>query len=125
MEHSYIAIDGDDVGNILRNYIVSNDIQGASEYSASLDRFFTGLAQQLKDQGCEIVFCGGDSILAYVESIYAVEFVLSISCPTHPISIGVGKSAELSYLALQLAKARGKARIVLIDNIATNTIKTW
>jgi GTP cyclohydrolase III len=125
MESSFIAIDGDDVGNILRNHIVSNDIQGASEYSKSLNKFFDGLAVELQDKGCEIVFCGGDSVLAIANSKDATNFVLSISNPIHPISIGIGKSAELAYLALQLAKARGKAQIVVIDNVVANTIKTW
>jgi GTP cyclohydrolase III len=125
MEQGFIAIDGDDVGNVLRNHIVSNDVQGVSKYSTSLNLFFNELAKELKDKGCEIVFCGGDSILAIAASQDATNFVLSISNPIHPISVGIGQSAELSYLALQLAKARGKAQVVVIDNISANTIKVW
>lgn len=125
MDNSFIAIDGDDVGNRLRDFIVANDIQGASAYSKSLDQFFARLAGELTNMGCKIVFCGGDSILAIANSKDVINLVLSIPSPLHPISVGVGKSAELSYLALQLAKARGKAQIVEFDNVVAATIKTW
>lgn len=125
MTNSFIAIDGDDVGNRLRDFIVANDIEGASNYSKSLNQFFLGLASKLMEMGCKIVFCGGDSILAIANSEDVINLVLSIPNPLHSISIGVGKSAELSYLALQLAKARGKAQIVEFDNVVATTIKTW
>ena len=86
MVRNFIAIDGDDVGNILRDHIVSNDIQGASEYSRSLDNFFNEIELELRNKGCEIVFCGGDSILAIAENQNAIEFILGISNPIHPMS---------------------------------------
>jgi hypothetical protein len=39
--------------------------------------------------------------------------------------VGISNSAEKAYLALQLAKARGKAQAVTLKNAEATTIKTW
>jgi hypothetical protein len=121
----FIAIDGDDVGPELRSYIIENDIEGASRFSRNLENYFQELRIWLEKQGFNIVFCGGDSILAYSDIFNENQIVEELNRGFWPISVGIGSSAEIAYLALQLAKARGKSQAVGVSSITTATIKTW
>ena len=122
----YIAIDGDDVGLQLRDYIVANDIDRISAYSLGIDSFFKEIRDWLSKKGFVIVFCGGDSVLAYTDTPEEINDLIEVM-PTGlcKVSVGVGSSAEQSYLALQLAKARGKRQAVLLDCAEISTIKVW
>jgi hypothetical protein len=79
----------------------------------------------LEKQGFNIVFCGGDSILAYSDIFNENQIVEELNRGFWSISVGIGSSAEIAYLALQLAKARGKSQAVGVSSITTATIKTW
>ena len=121
----FIAIDGDDVGPQLRTLIVHNDVEGASKLSKSLVEFFNSLRFYLERQGCTIVFCGGDSVLASnYHSNLDVWFDSLLPGPC-TISIGIGPTPEYAYLALQSAKARGKNRVVRVRNKMAQTIHKW
>lgn len=119
----YIAIDGDDVGPAMRDCIVSNEVEKAAHLSASLRAYFEKIARQLTASGSTVVFYGGDSVLARISEVPAAEelerFYLGGPCT---VSIGIGDTPEIAYLALQLAKARGKNQVVLIDGIQQQTI---
>lgn len=120
----FYAIDGDDVGPLIRNKIISNDIRGAAELSQNINKYFTALSSILESRGHDIVFCGGDSLLSI--STQLLDFQ-PVDLPQGPctISIGIGTTAEYAYLALQLAKARGKKQIVHIQNPKADTIYKW
>lgn len=121
----FIAVDGDDVGLQLRTLIVNNDMEGASSLSKSILIFFNSLRSYLERSECEIVFCGGDSLLAsnYRSSLDG----WFDNLPSGPctISIGIGPTPEYAYLALQSAKARGKNQVVRINNKMAQTIYKW
>ena len=122
---NFIAIDGDDVGNQIRNYIINNDVDSVASYSKALTSFFNNLADSMIKEGFKVVFCGGDSILAFASPSTTANYLSDIKKPEHPISIGVAPTAELAYVALQLAKARGKSRIVILENTKAETFLTW
>lgn len=119
----FVAIDGDDVGLKLRELIIKNDITCVSEYSSRLLSYFTEIKNLLIQMDGKIIFCGGDSILAIMNNS-AIEN-LKNNLPTGPctISIGVADSAEKAYLALQLAKARGKDRLIHLHNTEVTSTK--
>jgi GTP cyclohydrolase III len=122
---TFIAIDGDDVGPKLRSYIIKNDIEGAAHFSLNLENHFQSLRTWLHNRKFTIVFCGGDSILAY-NSLFSVnQAVNELPQGFWPYSVGIGVSAEIAYLALQLAKARGKSQAVVISDVNAETIKVW
>lgn len=118
----FIAIDGDDVGPSLRNFIIRNDVEGASNYSENLKKFFIEVSEILIDQGAEIIFIGGDSVLAEIEKPLDASELKNLYFGPCTISIGIGATSEIAYLALQLAKARGKNQAVLIDEINHSTV---
>ncbi len=121
----FIAVDGDDVGPQLRTLIIDNDVEGASVFSESLLVFFNSLRSYLERSDCEIIFCGGDSLLA---SNYRSSLDVWLdNIPPGPctISIGIGPTPEYAYLALQSAKARGKNQAVRINDKMAQTIYEW
>lgn len=125
VHQGFVAIDGDDVGIILRARIVSNDIEGASLLSSEIHNYFNNIRQKLESEGFQIVFCGGDSVLVFCETSISSAWFTELPIDPCTISVGIGKTPEYAYLALQLAKARGKNQIVLIDSIDAKTIHGW
>lgn len=124
IQKKFIAIDGDDIGTELRSYIVNNDVEGAARFSVGLDNYFQDLSVWLGRRELNIVFCGGDSILAYSD-FFENSIVEELPQGFCPISVGIGDSAEKAYLALQTAKARGKSQAVIISDADMNTLKVW
>lgn len=121
----FIAIDGDDVGSQLRTYIINDNIQAVASFSTEITQYFFSLSDKLKADGYEIVFCGGDSLLAMSnQKIELPQFKKLVNGPC-TVSVGIGTSAEYAYLALQLAKARGKKQVVKIDETLAKTIHNW
>lgn len=120
----FYAIDGDDVGPLIRSKIISNDIVGASVLSQDINTYFGLLRSILESSQHEIVFCGGDSLLSISQKSLDELFD---ELPVGPctISIGIGSTAEEAYLALQLAKARGKNQVVDIGRTKAPTIHKW
>lgn len=122
-EICFVAIDGDDIGPQLRDFIINNDIEGAAKYSDNLKSYFEVIETWLLRLGAKVIFRGGDSILAFNHFHSLEEFSESVPEGVCNVSIGLGMSAEFAYLALQLAKARGKGRIVELTNGEASTIR--
>jgi hypothetical protein len=119
----FIAMDGDDVGNLLRDRIIANDVIGIETLSKNLSEYFKELCALLSAKNYIVVLCAGDSLLAYKE-LDEVSPNLFAELPLGPctISIGIGETPEYAYLALQLAKARGKRQTVQIKTGSAETI---
>lgn len=118
----FIAVDGDDVGPAIRTQIVANNIQGAADLSQNLRQMFIEVSSKLKDLGATIIFVGGDSLLVKSEHRPTENWFITLPSAPCTISIGIGTSAQNAYLALQLAKAQGKNRAVIINGIQPQTI---
>ena len=121
----FIAIDGDDVGNLLRARIISNDIQGISSLSMSITDYFAQLRSILEFQGYEIVFCAGDSLLCCTTGEVTDSWFRELPEGPCTISVGIGATSEYAYLGLQLAKARGKRQVVQMDGVSARTVLNW
>jgi hypothetical protein len=125
MSYVYIAVDGDDIGPQLRTPIINNDIEGAAKFSRGVIEYFTNLRAFFVDHDYEIVLCAGDSLLARTTQLDNFQWLSRIPSGLCTVSVGIGASAEYAYLALQLAKARGKHRIVRIDQALADTVHVW
>lgn len=121
----FVAIDGDDVGIQLRTYIIANDIEAISTLSIAITEYFDSLTIILRSMGYHIIFCGGDSLLACHDNSPSDTWFNRLPAGPCTVSVGIGATAEYAYLALQLAKARGKNQVVLIKNTAASTIHKW
>lgn len=124
-EKVFVAIDGDDVGNHLRDRIINDDLEGIASFSEQLSSYFMTLRSDLETRDYDIIFCAGDSLLAYTMQSVPNSFFTEL--PTGPctISIGIGETPEYAYLALQLAKARGKKQVVRLNGTTADTIYVW
>jgi hypothetical protein len=106
----YYAIDGDDIGKMLEKYILLNDIDGVKRLSGYVDNFLKSLEDYFVAEGADIVFSGGDSLLA-CSDMYIDISIEKINFGEISFSIGVGCSPSTSLLALKKAKGLGKKRI--------------
>ena len=121
----FIAIDGDDVGNLLRDRIIANDVERISALSTAITVYFGLLQSRCNASGCEIVFCAGDSLLAKSEQNVTEQWLQELPSGPCTVSVGLGDTPETAYLALQLAKARGKNQAIAIDGIEVRTLIEW
>lgn len=121
----FIAIDGDDVGVRLREKIVANDIQAMSALSSSIIEYFRIIRTTLEAGNCKIAFCGGDSLLAMNDQMPPLSWFEEMPIGPCTISVGIGETPEFAYLALQLAKARGKNQVVRFEHTIAETVFSW
>lgn len=121
----YVAIDGDDVGIKIRDRIVANDIAGVALLSERLSNFFSTIAAVLEEKQFAIIFCGGDSILATSKHDIAATVFKAFPSGPCTVSAGIAETAERAYLALQLAKARGKNQVVHLVLAQMQTVYDW
>ena len=112
MKSYYYAIDGDDVGKSLEQYVLEHNIPAIKILSTNVKESLLNIEEFLFSQGAKTIFCAGDSILAYSPTIINIPneilFYKNIS-----FSAGIGDSPSLALLALKKAKGLGKKRIEL------------
>ena len=108
----YISIDGDDVGRKITSYYLSNNKNGLTELSQSLQISTEGISSKLESHGFDIIFCAADGVVASTELEVDVEFIFgeirSLAPRGITFSAGAGSSLQESYIALTSAKCNGK-----------------
>lgn len=125
MTEYFIAVDGDDVGPKLRELIIQNELTAISRLSRALSNYFAQLQCHLTDEGYDSIFCGGDSLLCYGQNQPDIRIFENLPIGPCTISVGIAPSAEYAYLALQLAKARGKNQVVILHRTSAATLFRW
>lgn len=113
----YYAIDGDDIGRRLEFLVVSNKIEEVKLFSEEVNNALTHVKKFLVDHDCKIIFAAGDSILATSAKQLSLKNVPLIQGQIS-FSMGVGKSSEQALLALKKAKALGKSRYEIVQEIS-------
>jgi len=120
-DEEYVAIDGDDVGHRLEGYIVANDVHAVSAFSSeALVDFFAALSSLLEANGHRIIFCAGDSLLSCATRPTPVNLLRELPVGPCNVSIGIGRTPGQAFLALQLAKAKGKNKIVRMQDMTVD-----
>lgn len=118
----YLALDGDDIGSRLEMHVVTEDADGlkvfASSFNETLDRIFCCVDHY---PSMDVLIRGGDSILlkSNKQDISSfLDLVNGIIATTgFTFSGGRGATMRDAYLALKIAKATGKNRIVDLDQM--------
>jgi hypothetical protein len=105
MTYFYIY-DGDQVGRRLEYLLLLNDEQAAAKFSQEVRQALASLVAELKERGCEIVFSGGDEVLARSEALIEINDI-SRQRNSIAFSLGIGKSPREALLSLMKAKALG------------------
>jgi GTP cyclohydrolase III len=121
----YIAIDGDNVGQKIEYFIVTNQAQELAAFSRKYCKTMVWLETTLRaNLNADIVFMGGDSLLALCSNISLVpinelELIKSqfSQLSEMTFSAGIGSSLRQAYFALKLAKAKGRDRIELFKEL--------
>ncbi len=105
MAYFYI-FDGDQVGRRLDYLVLMNDEEAAAKFSKDIEQALDSLVAELKERGCEIVFSGGDGVLARSEALVEIDNVSRHRDPVS-FSLGVGESPREALLGLMKVKALG------------------
>lgn len=114
-EEFFLALDGDDIGNRLEYFMLTNDISSLREFSRNYEFWLLQFKEKLiRLFDAEIIFFGGDNLLGRIAAkhfdISALEELRrSFSKETKTnLSIGIGTTPRESYIALNFAKVSGK-----------------
>lgn len=118
----YITIDGDDIGQKISRYYLSNDVKSLAELNEQMKETTRLISEYLERIGFSIIFCGADGVAGYAKNLQISESeifqeisIIAKKCAT--FSIGTGASLRESYVALMAAKSLGKARLYNYKNL--------
>jgi GTP cyclohydrolase III len=111
----YISIDGDNIGSAIESLIILEKSNELHEFSRNIFVFFEIIKKSLIHCGSEIIFHGGDSILAKVDDKNLASLMNQIFAESQmyaqgriSVSVGLGDSMLDAYVALKAAKTSGK-----------------
>lgn len=112
--------DGDDIGNVIDFYLLSGDLDSASNFSFKVKACIEKLANDVQaEMAANLVYAAGDDICFVVSSnsnipeklqIYSRIFFESTG---KTLSFGVAKTSAEAVMCLRRAKVSGKGRIVI------------
>lgn len=118
MSYIFLLGDADDVGKRLQGFLISGDLGALKALSSALSASIAELGFKIKeDFAAEIVFCGGDELLAHIDSnafdeSRLRELMVSFAASTGvTISFGVGRNTREAFLNLTMAKSAGPGSI--------------
>jgi GTP cyclohydrolase III len=114
----YISIDGDNIGSALEKLVILQKTDELRNFSRDVFSFFEAIKKELLNCEAEVIFHGGDSILAkiaieHIDSVALLEKIFTgvlyrERCKIS-ISVGLGSSILEAYIALKAAKSSGKS----------------
>lgn len=118
----YITIDGDDIGQRIARYYLSNDARSLAELNEQMRETTELISTYLESIGCSIIFCGADGVAGFAKSLQVSELAIfneisSIAKRCATFSVGTGASLRESYVALMAAKSLGKAQLFNYKNL--------
>jgi len=111
----YCAIDGNQVGRQIQIHIMENDIESVVDLSNAVISAIDNIKAFLIDQGCEIIFAAGDSVMALVP--FELDYDdLPIEQDALTFSVGIGKTPRDALIALAKAKTSGLGKAVRYED---------
>ena len=118
----FITIDGDDIGQRITKFYLSNDARSLAELNQKMIKTTHKIASYLEQLGFSIIFCGADGVAGHAETspmpeneIFNEISAIGKECAT--FSAGTGDTLRESYVALMAAKSHGKAQIYNYQNL--------
>lgn len=118
MNKLYIGLDGDSIGRVIEEYLITNQVQKMKEFSNLIISALEQIREQAIALGGEVIFCSGDSILVsgdFDQSFAEFARTRFQEITQRSASVGVGYSTANTYLGLKLAKSRGGNQVVFYD----------
>lgn len=112
---NYITVDGDDVGQKITSAYLKNNVVELIRVNNLVQAKTRQIADYLKSQGFEIIFCAADGVAGVTESKIDTKYIYSeikrIAEHELSFSVGVGGTLRDAYVALLCAKSSGKAQL--------------
>ena len=120
---TFIALDGDDIGDLVVEYVYKDDIEEAKAVSERIKKSNTDIIEMIDGLAGEIIFDGGDNILATLPIIDEAklkqigEDIIKIykDNTAHTATIGIADNQIDAQKSLVLGKNSGKAKVVFWD----------
>lgn len=118
MSKIYIGLDGDSIGRVIEEYLITNQIEKLKIFSRLIVEALEMIKVEAKKKDGDIIFCSGDSILFHGD--FTMEFAemsrqIFNNKTNKTASIGVGYTTAETYLGLKLAKSRGGNQVVFYE----------
>ena len=120
----FLLGDADDVRKKVQGFLLSGNLDALKNLSSALSRHVAELGSLIGDTfTADIVFCGGDELLACVDSENFDEGRLRELMARFKektgvtISFGVGRSAEEAFINLSRAKSAGPGSLFSADRV--------
>jgi minimal CRISPR polymerase domain len=115
----YVALDGDDVGRRVEELIATADEEAVRRFAGAVRDRLQTLADLTRQRGGRLIFCAGDSLLAWMQGEAARELCRYATDPHEGIVLsgGIGPGMIEAMLALHLAKARGRGCYVVWEDV--------
>lgn len=114
----YVGLDGDDMGHLVEDSLLSDDPEVAAKISDSIHDAHRAIRKLVAGVGGRLIFDGGDNMLFYMvnepevfESIREVHKRIT----KHSVTIGVGHRPIEAHYALVVGKNTGKDKTVVYD----------
>jgi hypothetical protein len=119
----YIGIDGDNMGSLVEESLLTNEPEEAQRVSRSIHEAHKAIRMIVKDRGGKLIFDGGDNMLIYMpfepETIERMRQIY-VDKTQHTATVGVGKRPVEAHYALVVGKNTGKDRTVIYsDDVKT------
>lgn len=117
-EMVYVGLDGDDMGHLVEDSLLSDDPEIAARISNSIHDAHRAIRKLVASVGGSLIFDGGDNMLFIMPNEPEVfETIREIHQRTtkHSVTIGVGRRPIEAHYALVVGKNTGKDKVVVYD----------
>ncbi len=114
----YVGLDGDDMGHLVEDSLLSDDPEIAAKISNSIHDAHKAIRKLVASIGGRMIFDGGDNMLLYMPNDPEVlEAIGDIHkrITKHSVTIGVGHRPIEAHYALVVGKNTGKDKVVAYD----------
>jgi minimal CRISPR polymerase domain len=112
--------DGDDIGDVIEFYLLSNDLENASKFSFKVKYAIENIARcATSEMQASLIYMAGDDICFVVTQEQAVLEKLELYSSIFfkktgkTISFGIGRTPSEASFCLRKAKVSGKGNIVM------------
>ena len=123
MNEIYIAVDGDSIGKIIENYILSNELIELKSFSLQLQNDVVNIGKIIEENKGSLFLQGGDNLLGLIHTLRlntVFEYVNNLnSIRKYHFSMGLGDTSLDAYLALKYAKLKNMSPIYFDNKKST------
>ena len=114
----YVGLDGDDMGHMVEDSLLSDDPEVAAKISNSIHDAHRAIRKVSAEVGGRLIFDGGDNMLIYMPNepdVFEAIREIHKRITKHSVTIGVGHRPIEVHYALVVGKNTGKDKTVIYD----------